>query len=218
MEKLFIQARYNGEINKEKIDLSALPQKTGLFSSIQYVDFLPVIKEYVEAQGKKAELFKLEDHKGQVLGCSIKKINGVDAILYIGDGMFHPLALGIENSIPIYVFNPLTDEFFTLPEESFEKFRRKQKASMASFFSSKNIGVLVSLKDGQFNIKASEQLKEKYPDKNYYILIFDTLDFSQIENFSFIECFVNTACPRISYDENQKFPRPITEVGLLLNN
>jgi diphthamide biosynthesis enzyme Dph1/Dph2-like protein len=37
----------------------------------------------------------------------------------------------------------------------------------------------------------------------------DTLDFAGLENFPFVECFVNTACPRIGYDEWENLRKPI---------
>ncbi|MFW6014028.1 MAG: diphthamide synthesis protein [Nanoarchaeota archaeon] len=218
MEKLFVEARYKGKINPENIDINTLPETIGLFGSIQYIDFLEEIKNYLKSNKKNVRLFKLADYEGQILGCTIKKVEGIDAILYIGDGLFHPIALGIENYVPVYIFNPLSEKFFQLPKERIENFKKKHKAALAGFFSSKNIGVLVSLKKGQFNMNTVRELKKKNPDKNYYILLFDTLYFGQLENFSFVDCFVNTACPRISYDEHEKFNKPVVEASLILNN
>ena len=49
-------------------------------------------------------------------------------------------------------------------------------------------------------------------EKNCYIFAFDTLDFSQIENFPFVECWVNTACNRI-LDDYGKFPKPLIDLA-----
>ncbi len=48
--------------------------------------------------------------------------------------------------------------------------------------------------------KKLSQLEKKYKNKRFYKFVFDTLDYSQLENFPFIECWVNTACPRIFDD------------------
>jgi diphthamide biosynthesis enzyme Dph1/Dph2-like protein len=64
-------------------------------------------------------------------------------------------------------------------------------------------------------MKKAHDLERKYPDKKFYLLLFDTLDFAQLENFNFIECFVNTACPRISYDDSEKFAKKVVDVNLL---
>ena len=38
----------------------------------------------------------------------------------------------------------------------------------------------------------------KLKDKKSYIFIADTINESEFENFPFIECWVNTACPRFA--------------------
>ncbi len=216
MERLFIEGRYEGNLNPDKIDTGSLPSKIGLFTTVQYVGFLEKIKEHLEKESKTVKLYKLSHYEGQVLGCSIKKIEGVEGILYVGDGSFHPIALGIENDIPVYIFNPINEKFFLQDKEVIERIKRKQKAAIASFFSSENIGVLVSLKEGQLNTKYINELKERFPEKRYYELVFDTLDFGQLENFPFIQCFVNTSCPRITHDDYEKFQKPIVEASKIL--
>lgn len=83
---------------------------------------------------------------------------------------------------------------------------------MLSFMSSKEIGVLISTKPGQYKIKKAYELEDKFPEKKIYFLLFNTLNYSGLENFPFIECFVNTACPRISYDEADKIRKPIINI------
>jgi len=50
-------------------------------------------------------------------------------------------------------------------------------------------------------IKRLDLLKKKYEDKKFYTFIAETIDLNQLENFPFIECWVNTACPRIAEDK-----------------
>ena len=61
----------------------------------------------------------------------------------------------------------------------------------------------------EFSLKKAQELEKTYPDKKFYLLLFVTLDFSQLENFNFIECFVNTACPRIAIDDASGWKKPI---------
>ena len=70
------------------------------------------------------------------------------------------------------------------------------------FLSSKNIGILVSIKPGQYNLKKAFALKKKLRDKKCYIFLSDNIGAEQLENFPFIECWVNTACPRIADNLN----------------
>ena len=71
---------------------------------------------------------------------------------------------------------------------------------MVKFYSSKNIGILVSTKTGQNRFKDAVNLKKKLKDKDCYLFAADIIDLNQLENFPFIECWVNTACPRIADD------------------
>jgi diphthamide biosynthesis enzyme Dph1/Dph2-like protein len=55
------------------------------------------------------------------------------------------------------------------------------------------------------------KLQEKYPDKTFYYLLADVIDFSKLEDFPFLQAFVNTACPRI-IDDTEKVPRPMVNI------
>jgi diphthamide biosynthesis enzyme Dph1/Dph2-like protein len=53
-------------------------------------------------------------------------------------------------------------------------------------------------------MKKINELKKKYKDKKFYMFAFDTLQASYLDNFPFIQCWVNTACPRIFEDFREK--------------
>jgi len=184
MKTLFIPAKAKYDF-KELKNLDKMPKKLGLVTTIQYVDELPKIKKYLEGKGKLVEI------GGQILGCNVKNAEKikekVDAFLYIGSGHFHPGAL-IDLGKDIFLSNGEKVVF------------KKRKGMLSKFYASKNIGVIVSLKKGQLHMDWAENLKKKYKDKNIYIFVCDTLDYNQLENFPFIECWVNTACPRIADD------------------
>jgi len=81
-----------------------------------------------------------------------------------------------------------------------------KKVNLMKYLHAKTVGILVSTKPGQSGNKINipdvkmksvlELINRK--DKECYIFAFDTLDPSDLENFPFIECWVNTACPRIT--------------------
>ncbi len=93
-----------------------------------------------------------------------------------------------------------------------EKYNKKRKAAYMKFLESAEIGILVSLKPGQNNFRKAVELKNQLKGKNCYIFTFDTLDFNQIENFPFVQCWVNTACNRI-LDDYSKFPKPLVDLS-----
>ncbi len=204
METLFIEAKYRGEMNLKRIKLAKLPLKIGLISSVQFADHLPKIRSYLEDNEKKVYIEKgLQANSGQVLGCehsAAARIGAmVDCFLYIGDGRFHPIGVRLATGKDVFVFDPISDVFDRIEKKDIERIKMKRKAQLIKFHSSNNIGVIVSMKKGQCNLRAAKEILSKY-DKNYYYILFDNVDFSQLENFNFIECWINTACPRIEED------------------
>lgn len=193
-------------ISKESYKLTAeaidkLPKgKAALCTTIQFIGSLQQIKE----QLKDAVLLqgKHSSKQGQILGCDVPQIEGVDFILFVGDGTFHPKALFLKNNLPVFAYNPFNEKLMKMDEKEVEGFAKKRKIALTKFHASENIGVIQSTKPGQSisDSKLSE-LEQKYKEKRFYKFVADTIDFSQLENFPFIESWVNTACPRIAYDD-----------------
>ena len=214
---MHIEGRYKGEINPGKIKADEMPENIALLTTVQFLGHMQKVKEYLEKQGKEVSLPSTNAYyPGQVLGCSIKKLEGFDCILYVGDGQFHPIALALENNVTVYTFNPFTGIFDTVRESQVKQMMQAQKAAITKFYHSKKIGLLISLKPGQFRPEIKEQLQEKYPDKEFFTLVFDTLQPESLENFAFIDCFVNTSCPRISYDDYLSFNNKVVEFNYVL--
>jgi len=207
MKVEFIEAKYKGKISLNKKLISALPEKIGLITTVQFVDQIDNIKKILEKNKIKCFIEKgNQKYKAQILGCDISaadKIKSkVDAFLYIGTGEFHPIAVAEKTGKKVISYNPVTKHFYDIKLEVTEKIKKKRKGAYLKFLSSENIGVLVSTKPGQQAFKKAFELKKRFKDKHFYIFAFDTLDPVQMENFPFIEAWVNTACPRISDNKN----------------
>jgi len=214
MKLMFVEARYKEKVIIGKY-ISKLPSKVGLITTIQFIGQIKEIKLQLEKYGKKIFLGKGKHtiYNGQVLGCDVQSAisisNKVDAFFYIGSGLFHPIAISLKTKKDVFTFNPLTEKFSKVDRKEAEKINKRKKGALIKFLSSKEIGVIVTTKPGQEQLKEAFELKNKFRDKNFYFLIFDTIDFNQLENFPFIECFVNTACPRIALDDSIKIEKTI---------
>jgi len=212
MEVINIEARYSKEIKLSKKDIEKLPEKIALFSTVQFIGQLKYVKKELEKRSKKIIMPKPRHSKynGQLLGCGIEKFNA-DGLLFIGDGYFHPIALALKNDRPVFIYNPYAKRLSMLNKSIVEKIRKRQKYSLAKFYSSENIGIIVSTKPGQNNLEAALKLKRyiRKKGKNAYVLIGNTINPGSLEDFNFIECFVNTACPRIAIDDYEKIEKPI---------
>lgn len=202
MKVINIHARSDVKIDIPEEQLAKLPKKLGIVTTIQH---LHEIDELVKKIGKASEAVKA----GQILGCDVskaEKINDqVDAFLYIGTGEFHPIAVAIATKKDVFIFNPFSKKMDKIKEEDIEKYERRKKASLLKFLSAKKVGILVSTKKGQANMekaldlsKRLEEKKEGRESKECFLFAFDTLNASEFENFPQIDCWVNTACPRIA--------------------
>jgi len=211
MKTVFIPAKYNGSIEPNRIELDKLPKKLGLVTTAQFLDGAEGIKVYLEKNGKEVFTDKIrQKNNAQILGCdtgATEKIQDkVDAFLYIGSGSFHPLGVALSTSKDVFTFNPTTSVFSKLDNEEIEKYKMQKKAKLSRFLAADNIGILVSLKPGQYSYKKAEEIKSKLRQKgkNAFIFVFDTLDANEMSNFPFIDFWVNTACPRIEDDKDKK--------------
>ncbi len=215
MKTLFIEARYRERIKLPDAVIRNLPKRIILFTTVQYLNSLKEIEKQLKQKNKKPILIKTQNtkYKGQVLGCNIGVIHEkADCILFIGDGMFHPIALGLNNNMPVFVFNPMSRKFFEISREELKQEAGRVKGALMKFHASKEIGVLISLKPGQNQLNEAIKLKEKFKEKNFSFLLFDTINFSDLENFTFIECFINSACPRIAVDDRSKIRKPVVNI------
>jgi len=207
MKTLFIESEFKGKINLNKIKIDKLPKRLGLITTVQFVDYLNKIKNFLEKHNKRILIAKgNQKHPAQILGCDItsaEKIkNKVDAFLYIGDGRFHPLGLAMKTNKDVFCFNPLNNHFSKINKDKIISYKKTLKIKKIRFLSANNIGILVSTKPSQNKIKKAVEIKNKLEKKHKkcYIFCFDTLNLNELENFPFIEFWLNTACPRIQED------------------
>ncbi|MFA6461776.1 MAG: diphthamide synthesis protein [Candidatus Woesearchaeota archaeon] len=205
MNRLFVETKYKGKVEIPSKVISTLPGKIVLAMPVQFLEFQAKIKEQLESSGKKVILFKSKHglYPGQILGCDIFKFNGnYDAFLYVGDGKFHPTALLYENEKPVYCYNPFTQKLEVYDQIYLEKVKQRKQGQLVKFLNSQMVGILVTTKPGQNQSKGVELLREKLEKagKQVFIFLADEINFGSLENFNFIEVWINSACPRIVED------------------
>ena len=218
MKTFFIPTKYTGQVNLPKKVIDKLPNTVGLFTTAQFIESLEKIKTQLEKSEIKVKLFKTKHTKytGQIYGCNLEKYEGVEAFLYIGDGLFHPKALVLGNDKSVHIWDPINKNYKVITKQLMDKEIKRQKAAYSLFLMKKKIGVLVSTKNGQSYLKHALILKEKYPDKVFYYIAFNNIDFSKLEDFPFIEVWVNTACPRIGWDDTKRAVKPMVDLATIL--
>ncbi|MBI5228119.1 diphthamide biosynthesis enzyme Dph2 [Candidatus Micrarchaeota archaeon] len=195
-------------------------------TTVQHIHQFDQMKAFFERNGKKvfAEGGYWATKPGQVLGCDsfgIKKVEGkVDAIVFIGNGMFHPLAIDVSKdetgkTKPVLVYNTYDGKVRNVSED-IEHLKKRRKGSIAAALSCKTFGILVSTKVGQFNLAQAIWAKKELEKRGFTagILTANELDPLTVNNFMVFDCYVNTACPRI-VDDLDEFSKPLLNIDML---
>lgn len=204
MDVLYVQAHLKEIVVLPQEVIAKLPKTITLFTTIQFINSKESMKKQLEDAGITVNLVRPRHarHEGQMLGCSTTKFDVQGDYFYVGDGLFHPKALLLRNSgHNVFTFNPKSGEFAQLDESITVEVKKKIIASYKSFLSAKNVGVLMTLKPGQYKEYMTKNLEEQFPEKNFYFFIAHTIDFSSLEDFPFINVFLNTMCERIGSDD-----------------
>lgn len=210
MKTIFIDAKSPVDLTLPEDALSQLPKKIGIVTTVQHLHKIQQVRD----QLPNAIM------AGQVLGCradAAKTLaDKLDAFLYVGTGEFHPIQVALSSANkPIYCWNPVQKIFTQLDQEQIAAYQKRVQQRLALFFDAKNVGVLVSIKPGQNNnmitsptvenkMNPIQEIMSRTDGKNYYLFAFDTLGEFDIENFPFINVWVNTACSRIFDDQIKK--------------
>lgn len=227
VKTLFLEAPYQEEVELSKETVQYLKekgyQKVALFASVQFVNKLEGVEEQLKALGVEVVTSQPEraSQEKQLLGCNVdfNSLNldqEVDAFLYIGDGKFHPLALiyaqkDLSEAKEVICADP-RGKMSLISVDDIKQNLQRYRSSLVKFLSAKKVGVIVTIKPGQEQLKAALELEEKYPEKKFYYFIDDRISFDQLENFPFVEVWVNTACPRIGLDEQEMFRKGVVNL------
>ena len=186
-------------------------RRIGLVSTLQFLDSLEKARKYLEEKGKVVKIGKGKFNAGQILGCDVSAAKAVekdvDAFLYIGSGNFHPLGLAMQTEKPVYFLDVEKGEVTVVDKG---KFLKQKYAAIAIAKDARTFGILVSIKPGQLNLKLAKEIKRKIEakGKKAYILVFNEIKPEKLIGLE-LDCYVNTACPRIAIDNRTDFKKPI---------
>jgi len=220
---IYVEARATINVNEvveKSLQLLKEWRKIGLTTTIQHVQTIDGVREFLVRAGKTVivgDSGRL-NYPGQVIGCdytNVKSISkDVEAFLFIGGGKFHALGVALSTMKPTIAADPYAGKAFSVDKEA-EKIVRQRWTSIEEAQKAKNIAVLVGLKPGQKKVEQALQMKQKLEKKGKvaYLLAVNELVPEVLMEFPSIEAYVNTACPRISFDDASKFRKPVLTVN-----
>jgi 2-(3-amino-3-carboxypropyl)histidine synthase len=228
---LLLDAKYENPIElTSKLETYLKKHKiksVAIFASTQFTNLNNLISQLKKLKIKPLiTKAKRTSDKIQILGCDCyndsfqqNTIEKADLILYIGDGLFHPKALLLaqknnKKTKQVLMFNPIADKLTLINNKIINDQLKKAKRNLKFFLNAETIGILVTIKPGQQFLNQAIKLKEhlEKQNKKAYIFIDNTLDINQLENYPFIQAWVNTACPRIGTDDITNIKEPMINI------
>jgi 2-(3-amino-3-carboxypropyl)histidine synthase len=210
---IFIEARSNADVLPcIKIALPLLKTtKPGLITTVQHIHKLGEVIKFLGENGFEATAGKGDmrvSYSGQVLGCNFTAAHiDREEYLYIGSGIFHPLGVAIATNKIVIAADPYMNRAEIV---SPEKFLRKRSGYIVKAMNGKMFGIIVSTKSGQNRMELANRLAgiAKKHAKQAHLIMMDLVTPDQLLAFK-MDAYVNTACPRITIDDAERFHVPI---------
>ena len=189
--------------------LPHLKEKTvGLVTTVQHIHLIPAMETFLRENGidvQVADGGTRAPNRGQVLGCSFAAARSTHApeILFVGTGVFHPIGIALSTGARVIALDPLTGIAEVV---SGDALLRRRFAVMEKARNAESIGIIVSSKSGQERMALAERLSTL--SKKAVIVTMREVSPDELLNLGFA-CYVNTACPRLAYDDQVRFPAPV---------
>ncbi len=182
MEVIVWNVKYKGDFSDilKKVVETTKKKKITVYYVCNWEELAKEIKKSLEKKGFEVNL-------KDFIGCERYKVDGD---IVICDGEFHKSCFEGE----FILVDPLRKFVGKVRNE-------KKKDIRVSYFLTKRVfGIIVSKKPGQFRLEIAKRVKKILEDmgKEAYIFVGD--DIRDLENFPFVEVWINTACPRLKED------------------
>ena len=216
---LYFEARMQIDVRgvlEEALELLAPYGAIGLATTVQHIHALDLASRVLKEAGHEVRVGRaggLVAYDGQVLGCDFTTVravkNEVDALLVIGS-KFHALGAAIATGKPTVMANPYEGVAEDVSREAVRLLARRY-ASIQEARGAGEFGVIIGLKPGQMRLgqalKALELLEEA--GKDAILLAASEVRPDYLADFTCLDALVNTACPRISLEDDGSFGKPI---------
>ncbi len=196
----------------------------GIVTTIQHVHQLNSIREFYERNGKIVVIGKpygFAKMPGQILGCDVGSSASIDRIVdahvYFGGGIFHPLGALLATTKPFLAIEPFGNRIEFI-DRMRETYARKSRGKVLASLEAKNFGVMLTTKNGQHNAQLAGLLKKRIEEQGLSaaILVANTFDFESLNNMREFDAFVNTACPRLAVDDTDRLSKPLLSANELM--
>lgn len=183
-------------------------KKVGLVSTIQHIHLLNEAADILACAGFEVIIGQRSartPHHGQVLGCSFESARNTCAeeIIFLGTGTFHPIGIRLATGARVIACDPVTGN---IQEVNADRLLRVRFGLIQKALAAERYGILVSTKTGQCRNELAGYLCS-LSSCAYKVFIREVTP-DQLINLGF-PCYVNTACPRIAFDDQVRYSMPV---------
>jgi len=191
-------------------------RRVGLATTIQHLHTIDAMKKYLEGKGFEVMVpgrGPWAHEQGQTLGCDyfgLKRIQTlVDSFLIVGS-YFHAIGASLSVEKPTVYADPY-DRTVRILDEDRARILRQRYAMVEKARNAESFGIIVSTKPGQSNPQIAMQIQKQLEDKGKRAVLFyaDEIVPEKLLDFTDIDVFVDTACPRLALDDPERFRKPI---------
>ncbi|KOS22183.1 Diphthamide biosynthesis protein 1 [Escovopsis weberi] len=183
--------------------------------TIQFNATIHGVKSILEASGFRVIVPQIAPlSKGEILGCTSPRLSnddGVDAILYLGDGRFHLESIMIHNpSIPAYRYDPYSRKL-TRETYGHTEMQSLRKSAIQTARTARRWGLILGSLGRQGNPHTMALIERALAERGIpkVDLLLSEIFPGKLAMMSDVECWVQVACPRLSIDWGYAFPRPL---------
>lgn len=216
---LYIEAK--AKVSVKTAVKKALPylkpwKRIGLVTTVQHAHKVDEARKVLLEAGKTVtvgDAGRLK-HAGQIIGCDYSNAKAVskdvEAFLFFGGGKFHAVGVALATAKPTIVADPYEKRAFSIDDEA-AKMLRKRWANIQEAEHAMEIGIIMGLKAGQKRVDQALKIKNLIggAGKKATLLALKEITPEALMQFPVIDAFVNTACPRLSLDDAERFRKPL---------
>lgn len=186
--------------------------RVGIIGTIQFNSSINRLKRMLNGDEDEVECVLPQVKPlsgGEVLGCTSPRIDGVSAVVSIGDGRFHLEGAMIRNpSLKFYKYCPfsrrMTQEFY-----EYESMLGGRVSEIKRAFEGRTFGVILGSLGRQGSRDIMRSVINKLRGYEVYLIMMDEISPAKLERYEFIDSFVQISCPRLSIDWGRLFARPL---------
>ncbi len=175
----------------------------GLVATAQHLNLIQDLEVFLTSKGFKPIIKR----DGQILGCKLGNIrydnNDIDGIISLHAGNFHTYGLILSTTLPILQLDPYSGKLKYFGEKDRNKLIQRRYSIIHKAREAKFWGILASTKIGQFHpyqMKHAEELLNKH-NKSKILVIAENLNHKFLRNITWIDAWLDTACPRLIDDQ-----------------